>query len=80
MPMSPDLIIFTLGLHEAQIDHLHTRIAALEGGTRRASRLPWRELLPGIWGLVLLALLALVAAGKITLGEAMSVMRAGPGS
>lgn len=81
MPQGPDSIIFTLGRHEEAIDHLHTRITSLELAAQKEKGglppVPWREVVKGIWGLILLVALVLVATGKITSQEAMTILGRG---
>lgn len=71
-PSEPNGILFTLGKHSAQIDHLSTRVDKLEKPSRPP--FPWKDLMPLIWaGLVFLA----VGVGKLTLHDALALLGRG---
>lgn len=73
MPLTHDSILIhllkTQDLHSREIARLSTQMSM----TRR-SALPWREIMPGIWGVVLLVLLGMVATGRLTISEAMALL------
>ncbi len=73
MPLTHDSII----IHILKIQDYHSReIARLstQMSMRQRSGIPWRELMPGLWGVVLLVLLVLVATKQITISEAMALL------
>ena len=72
MPLTPDSILVhllkTQDYHSREIARLSTQISM------QRSRLPWREIMPGLWGVVLLVLLGTVATGRLTISEAMALL------
>ena len=72
-PCEPSGIVYTVGRHSVLIDSLDTRVAKLEATSGRPP-FPWKDLLPALWaGLIFL----LVAAGKISLSEALPYLGRG---
>ena len=71
-PLTPDSILVHLltiqDLHSREIARLSTQMSM------RQRSVPWRELMPGIWGVVLLVLLGMVATGRLTISEAMALL------
>lgn len=78
IPMTPESIMYHLGRQEERIDHLITRVTSLEeAATGRISILrsiPWLDIAKGLWGIVLLVVLALVLTGRITITEARMLL------
>ena len=71
-PTGPNEILFTLGRHSAQIDHLTTRVDKLEKPSRPP--FPWKDLMPALWtGLVFLGVLL----GNLSLRDAISLLGRG---
>ena len=76
MPLTPDSILLhhiiqTQSWHTQEIVRLSTQISTMQ---KRSRPLPWRELMPGLWGIVLLVLLVMVATGRLTISEAMALL------
>lgn len=73
MPLTPDSILVhllrTQDRHSREIVRLTTQMSMLQ-----RSVFPWRTLMPGLSGVILLVLLVLVATGRITLAEAMALL------
>lgn len=83
VPRGPDSIMYHLGRHAEAIDRLTTQITSLEqkldgrSPRERLPPIPWREVGRGIWGLLLLVALVLVATGQISSRELMTILGRG---
>ena len=72
-PSGPDAILFTVGRHSVQIESLDTRVSKLEASSGRPP-FPWKDLLPAVLAAIVFLL---VAAGKVSLSEAMAYLGRG---
>lgn len=56
--MGPDSIMYHLGRHAEAIDRLTTQVSALEAQSKRRKKIThhisWRDLLPYLWGSIML--------------------------
>ncbi len=71
-PSGPNGIAYTIGRHSALIDSLDTRVAKLEATSGRP--FPWKDLLPAVWAAIIFLL---IAAGKVSLSEALPYLGRG---